>query len=345
MSPTDDEDPADDEQDPSLLDLPLIGEEEGEREKDKEAEPGSEKEKADDGPPVRQKATSSGNSVPFTLGEGLPVVPAKLVARIQKGEYVDMAELLRDNIEVGRRRLAQGGAGGIAAAVCTWIGGRAGRREVPDVASWAQCFSSYAAVFGEKYPNKARDLWAYMALILREARRCGGNGWRDYDSMFRQQASSAVDLEWGKLNSSLYAVTFLAQQVAGRGPRVCRLCQEADHSTSECALQLMQETRQGPSYSERSSSRHEPRSSNRGRVDKICHSWNAGRCRFEPYCKFRHVCSVLGATRITRRSIVHAEEGVARTGRSKGSRHVASVVSTRLCPSTVLTLNYSSALS
>ena len=40
------------------------------------------------------------------------MVPAKLVAKIQKGDYVDMAELLKDNIEVGRRKDTQEGAAG-----------------------------------------------------------------------------------------------------------------------------------------------------------------------------------------------------------------------------------------
>lgn len=33
------------------------------------------------------------------LGKSLPPVPAQLVARIQKGEYMDMADLLRYNIK------------------------------------------------------------------------------------------------------------------------------------------------------------------------------------------------------------------------------------------------------
>ena len=41
---------------------------------------------------------------PFILGKGLPAVPAKLANKIQKGEFVDMAELLKDNIKAERRR-------------------------------------------------------------------------------------------------------------------------------------------------------------------------------------------------------------------------------------------------
>ena len=59
--------------------------------------------------------TSTSNAkpvTPFIMGESLPPIPAKLVMKIQKGEFVDMAELLRDNIEAERRRTKEGGTGG-----------------------------------------------------------------------------------------------------------------------------------------------------------------------------------------------------------------------------------------
>ena len=46
--------------------------------------------------PVHSESTSA---TPFVLSEDLPPVPAKLVAKIQKGDYVDMAELLCDTME------------------------------------------------------------------------------------------------------------------------------------------------------------------------------------------------------------------------------------------------------
>ena len=47
---------------------------------------------------------------PFMLGESLPVVPAKLVKKIKKGEFLDMSELLKDNVEAERRRSLSKGA-------------------------------------------------------------------------------------------------------------------------------------------------------------------------------------------------------------------------------------------
>ena len=40
------------------------------------------------------------------------MVPAKLVERILRGDFIDMAELLKDNMEVARRRyLSEGECG------------------------------------------------------------------------------------------------------------------------------------------------------------------------------------------------------------------------------------------
>lgn len=144
---------------------------------------------------------------PFTLGEGLPAVPAQLANKIQKGEFEDKAELLKDDIEAERCRVAHGQEGSPSSHTPS----RTSRREVPDLLSWLQCFGKYACVFGEKFPEKNRELWAYMIFLIGESRRCDGEGWRDYDSMFHQQAASAADLEWSKINNSLFSVTFLAQ--------------------------------------------------------------------------------------------------------------------------------------
>ena len=52
------------------------------------------------------KVNETEASPPFILGEALPIVPTKLAEDILRGEYIDMAELLKDNIEAERRRLA-----------------------------------------------------------------------------------------------------------------------------------------------------------------------------------------------------------------------------------------------
>ena len=164
---------------------------------------------------------------PFLLSEGLPPVPAKLVAKIRKGDFVDMADLLRDNIEASRRQAdsEQHRCGGE---------GKKARWEIPDFLSWLQCFGVYASVVADQQPERFKELMAYQTIMIREARRCGGSGWLAYDSMFRQQAANARGTDWAKLNTSLYTVTFM-QQHNGRG-RTCQHCLETDHDGVDCAL-------------------------------------------------------------------------------------------------------------
>ena len=113
---------------------------------------------------------------------------------------------------------------------------RPARREVPDLLSWVQCFGMFASVLVSKYLRKITQLLAYQTIIIRKARRCGGGGWQGYDRMFRQQAVSSPGVDWSQLNSSLFAVTFLALQ-NGRG-KTYRFCLEMDHVDVECALVL-----------------------------------------------------------------------------------------------------------
>ena len=112
-------------------------------------------------------------------------------------DFVDMAELLRDNMEVERR------AGGEGEPSLTR------RREVPDILSWLQCFSMYAAVLGAHYPEKMKELLAYQALIISEHRRCGGRGWLLYDAAFRKQISNIQEADFSRLNQSLPHHVFL----------------------------------------------------------------------------------------------------------------------------------------
>ena len=107
-------------------------------------------------------------------------------------------------------------------------------RKIPDILSWTQCFGIYVSVIASKYPTCVPQMLAYQTTFLREARRCGGAGWYNYDSSFRQQAACNPKADWSKINSSLYALTFTSK-ANGRG-KCCQFCLEADHTGADCAL-------------------------------------------------------------------------------------------------------------
>ena len=113
------------------------------------------------------------------------------------------------------------------------LAAQATRREVPDLSSWLYCFSLYAAAVCAKYPSKVKEMFAYQALIIGEAHRCGGKGWLMYNVGFRQQISSLEAADFSKLNHSLFATTMLAY---GSQPQPCPRCNLPDHTQDECAL-------------------------------------------------------------------------------------------------------------
>ena len=242
---------------------------------------------------VTAKAPATQEEVhqPFILSEGLAPVPAKLVAKILRGEFVDMAELLRDNLEALRRGSLQDPMTGDATPA------KRLRREIPDLLSWVQCFGTFMAVVASQHPVKLRQLLAYQTIIVREARRCGGKGWLAYDTMFRQQVAGDDKADWSKLNSSLYAVSFLAQSGKGRS---CTLCMEADHAEEECALARPtthdfkqgggHAVRQPPSGSGNAYGSRFPR----GREKMVCMAFNQGDCAYM-HCKYSHSCMKCGS--------------------------------------------------
>ena len=144
----------------------------------------------------------------------------------------------------------------------------------------------------------------YGRLVIREAQRHSGPGWLEYDRIFRQHAALSPSTVWHEVNPSLHASTVLSYRT-GLG-QVCKICHEPDHTAEICAMQVLQPTppatsvapqpvlprpqptsRLGVSPSAAGPMRRPVRPET---LERICVSWNKGRCSF-PSCNFRHICA------------------------------------------------------
>ena len=125
------------------------------------------------------------------MGTSLPPVPGRVVAKIKARQFVDFAELLADNAELLRRE-SERDYGSPA-----WS--RPQLRQVPTIIAWVQAFASFAAVELQLRPERAVELMAYLRLLVRETMRCGSEGWRQYDTQFRQQAAADPNIVWSTL--------------------------------------------------------------------------------------------------------------------------------------------------
>ena len=83
----------------------------------------------------------------FSLSSSFPPLPAKLVSKIRSLQYIDMKELLPDNI--GLARSLDGSE--LGALPMHHLATRPKLRRIPSSFSWVSCFAVYVAVLSESH--------------------------------------------------------------------------------------------------------------------------------------------------------------------------------------------------
>ena len=158
------------------------------------------------------------------------------------------------------------------------------RKIIPDLATWVQCFSIYAATLLAKYPAKTQELMAYQTIIAKASQRYRWPSWVVYDQNFRQEAAGNPHQSWARVEPSIYAQCFTGQAVSAEN--WCTRCQCLDHTTSSCLYhpRKRQWLNTGGGSSTSTQGRHE---------QQICIKYNKfnGDCRFGKECRYLHVCS------------------------------------------------------
>ena len=117
---------------------------------------------------------------PFILSEGLAPIPPSVVKKIQNLEFVDFAELMPDNRDLLRRIDLTDNKASTKAPL----------RRVTTITSWAQCFMAYSAILLSKFPDKLVEVMAYGKMIIKEAGRHSGEGWKVYKNVIPPDVSS-----------------------------------------------------------------------------------------------------------------------------------------------------------
>lgn len=225
----------------------------------------------------------------FSLSPASEPFPQKLVDKVRSGQFVEMREMLTDNIALLQQLETFNGQ----CILPTLPGALKPRlREVTALPSWLYCFLAYVAI---RSPDPAtRDMLAYARLLIREAQRHGGDGWMKYDRVFRQQVVLDRTMKWNVLNPDIQAATLVGRNL-GQGI-FCTLCREPGHRAFGCALAYLN---QSPDHTPPTTFRHadtraRPQFQPRRRYEShsgICVSWNRGSCIFPNTCTFRHICA------------------------------------------------------
>ena len=224
----------------------------------------------------------------FSLSPASEPFPPKLVERIQAGHFVEMRDLLTNNISLIQQMEAFNGHCTLPALPGML---KPRLREVSSLASWIYCFLAYVAIRAQD--PTTRDMLAYARLLVREAQRHGGSGWLDYDWVFWQQAAIDRLLQWNTLHPGIQAAMMM-----GGGPgsgTFCILCRGSDHLASNCALPYLHETTgKGPGTNQSAVLSPKTRDQFRRCPESelsIFVSWNKGNCIYPGTCNYRHICA------------------------------------------------------
>lgn len=231
--------------------------------------------------PVETPGPSATLQAGLLLSPASEVIPKKLVDKIRSGHFLEMKDLLADNISLLSQLEALQGPG---PGPMQFIGATRPRlREVSSLPSWCYCFLGFMAAMTSD--PVTRDQLAYARLIIKEAQRHGGLSWLDYDRAFRQQIAADPAIRWNILNPSLLASTMMGYRSTGQGS-FCTLCRMVDHTRAHCALAYLEHPYSGPP-----AQRQFQQVVRKPRGSPICFAWNRGSCSFAGRCNFRHVCS------------------------------------------------------
>ena len=121
----------------------------------------------------------------FVISPGYDPVPYKLVAKITGGQFIDLADLLPDNIraqEVEPQAFLEG--------KLVVVGSKKRIVEIEDIVTWIDAFTIFSMILCNSFSVRWRDLNQYKLLIIQTAKCFPGKSWLNYNIAFREGCSS-----------------------------------------------------------------------------------------------------------------------------------------------------------
>ena len=167
------------------------------------------------------------------------------------------------------------------------------RAPITDIKQWLEKFSLMAAVLASRFPEKAPELFAYQATIVRAERNYEGQQWVAYDRQFRREALAGKSLDWSIPNHRLYQEAFTGR--ARNIPR-CSYCVQDDHTSELCTKNPARACFGWPAGFPVWPSVQPPTLPNQGWPQpspELCRRFNSGRC-FAVRCRYTHACTECG---------------------------------------------------
>ena len=149
--------------------------------------------------------------------------------KITNYEYVDLPDLLPDQLLSNSTSSTDTVVVLPESAYATH---RKKKRQIGDIATWVQVYSTYMLVLGSSSPHLLPDLIAYQLLIVQHSKKFEYPSWLRYDVDFRQWAAANNCHTWSQIHPQFYAFAFTAQ---GKAFGWCPICySDGSSHTYDC---------------------------------------------------------------------------------------------------------------
>jgi hypothetical protein len=147
---------------------------------------------------------------------------------------------------------------------------------------WLRLFSTYTAVYVEKFPDQAAAMTTYQIRIMDMQRSYGGLIWRNYDEKFRRLRAKMPGMAWQVINWQIALPCINVAPGAGAG---------AGRGQTSYNKRPF---RDQPGSSQRGQASGQANTGRGNALGGFCHKFNnRGACQNKP-CKFKHNCSNCG---------------------------------------------------
>ena len=135
----------------------------------------------------------------FVVSPDYAPVPYKIVFKIMAGFFVDLANLLPDNIRPQEIE---------PQAFLEWklvvLGSKKRVVEIADIITWTEAFTIFCMIFCHTFPSRWKDLNHYKLLIIQTARCFADKSWLKCNIAFRKEAAATGSTDWSRTNPDLY---------------------------------------------------------------------------------------------------------------------------------------------
>lgn len=148
------------------------------------------------------------------VGPGFPPIPAKLIAAITSGKFVEQEDLLSSNLaspQDDEQQLLLDGR------VVLTTGKRKPKHIIESIVSWIEAFTIYTLILTSSFPNRWRDLSSYKLLILRTYQHFGSRAWLSYNRAYRELVAATGLADWSELNMQLFNFHTTCAPACGSG--------------------------------------------------------------------------------------------------------------------------------